>query len=165
MTTTPQVRFQTVGGVRIRYADSDGSREPVILLTSPWPESVYAFAPIWDTLAEHARLVAIDLPGFGASGCSRSRWAAVSRTRSTPRQRSGREQRHATRANDSTHQPVSFRPEYPVLTATEQHSHPRRNSARRGMAQHAIRGRGSRPSPLRRAPARPSPRYRSPAAS
>src|SRR3954453_19277287 len=67
MTTTPQVRFQTVGGVRIRYADSGGSREPVILLTSPWPESVYAFAPIWDTLAEHARLFAIDLPGFGAS--------------------------------------------------------------------------------------------------
>ncbi len=38
-----------------------------MLLTSPWPESVYAFAPIWATLAEHARLFAIDLPGFGAS--------------------------------------------------------------------------------------------------
>ena len=37
------------------------------MLTSPWPESVYAFAPIWATLAEHARLFAIDLPGFGAS--------------------------------------------------------------------------------------------------
>jgi pimeloyl-ACP methyl ester carboxylesterase len=66
-TTPPQVRFRAVGGVRIRYADSGGSREPVILLTCPWPESVYAFAPIWDTLAEHARLFAIDLPGFGAS--------------------------------------------------------------------------------------------------
>jgi pimeloyl-ACP methyl ester carboxylesterase len=39
----------------------------VILLTSPWPESIYAFSPIWATLAEHARLFAIDLPGFGAS--------------------------------------------------------------------------------------------------
>ena len=38
-----------------------------VLLTSPWPESVYAFAGVWDTLAEHARLFAIDLPGFGAS--------------------------------------------------------------------------------------------------
>jgi pimeloyl-ACP methyl ester carboxylesterase len=28
---------------------------------------VYAFAPIWATLAEHARLFAVDLPGFGAS--------------------------------------------------------------------------------------------------
>jgi pimeloyl-ACP methyl ester carboxylesterase len=37
------------------------------LLTSPWPESIYAFAPVWSALAEHARLFAIDLPGFGAS--------------------------------------------------------------------------------------------------
>jgi pimeloyl-ACP methyl ester carboxylesterase len=61
------VQFRTVDGVRIRYADSGGSREPTVLLTSPWPESVYAFAPIWATLSEHARLFAIDLPGFGAS--------------------------------------------------------------------------------------------------
>ena len=66
-TTTPQVHFRTVDGVRIRYADSGGSQEPTVLLTSPWPESVYAFAPIWSTLAEHARLFAVDLPGFGAS--------------------------------------------------------------------------------------------------
>jgi pimeloyl-ACP methyl ester carboxylesterase len=64
---TPQVTFRTVDEVRIRYADSDGSQEPVVLFTSPWPESLYAFAPIWGTLAEHARLFAIDLPGFGAS--------------------------------------------------------------------------------------------------
>ena len=60
-------QFRTVDGVRIRYADSGGSQEPVILLTSPWPESMYAFAPIWASLADHARLFAIDLPGFGAS--------------------------------------------------------------------------------------------------
>jgi pimeloyl-ACP methyl ester carboxylesterase len=62
---TPQ--FRTIDGLRIRYADSDGAQEPTVLLTSPWPESLYAFAPIWATLAEHARLFAIDLPGFGAS--------------------------------------------------------------------------------------------------
>ncbi len=66
-TTTLQVQFRTVDGVRIRYADSAGSQDPVVLLTSPWPESVYAFAPMWATLAEHARLFAVDLPGFGAS--------------------------------------------------------------------------------------------------
>jgi len=66
-TMTPQVRFRSVDGVRIRYADSGGSRESVILLTSPWPESVYAFAPMWDSLSGHARLFAVDLPGFGAS--------------------------------------------------------------------------------------------------
>jgi len=62
---TPQ--FRTIDGVRVRYADSGGSPEPVVLLTSPWPESLYAFAPMWATLAKHARLFAVDLPGFGAS--------------------------------------------------------------------------------------------------
>jgi pimeloyl-ACP methyl ester carboxylesterase len=65
--TSPQAQFRTVAGVRIRYADSGGSQEPTVLLTSPWPESVYAFAPIWPSLAERARLFAVDLPGFGAS--------------------------------------------------------------------------------------------------
>jgi pimeloyl-ACP methyl ester carboxylesterase len=60
-------QFRTIDGLRIRYADSGGSQEPVVLLTSPWPESVYAFAAMWATLAEHARLFAVDLPGFGAS--------------------------------------------------------------------------------------------------
>ena len=63
----PRPQFRTVAGVRIRYADSGGTKQPTLLLTCPWPESVYAFEPIWGTLAEHARLFAIDLPGFGAS--------------------------------------------------------------------------------------------------
>jgi len=67
MTTTLPVQFRTVDGVRIRYADSGGAQESTLLLTSPWPESVNAFAPMWDTLAQHARLFAVDLPGFGAS--------------------------------------------------------------------------------------------------
>jgi pimeloyl-ACP methyl ester carboxylesterase len=63
---TPQ--FRRIDGVKIRYADSGGGSEgPTVVLTSPWPESLYAFAPIWASLAEHARLFAIDLPGFGAS--------------------------------------------------------------------------------------------------
>jgi pimeloyl-ACP methyl ester carboxylesterase len=66
-TTSIQPQFRTLDGLRIRCADSGGSPEPTILLTSPWPESVYAFAPMWATLSEHARLFAVDLPGFGAS--------------------------------------------------------------------------------------------------
>ncbi len=66
-TTIPQIRFRTVDEVRVRYADTGGSEEVTILLTSPWPESLLAFAPIWNMLAQHARLFAIDLPGFGAS--------------------------------------------------------------------------------------------------
>jgi pimeloyl-ACP methyl ester carboxylesterase len=62
---TPQ--FRSIDGVKVRYADSGSSQEQVVLLTSPWPESLYAFTPMWATLAEHARLFAVDLPGFGAS--------------------------------------------------------------------------------------------------
>ena len=66
-TTSIEPRFRTIGGLRVRYADSGGKQARVVLLTSPWPESVYAFAPMWATLAEYARLFAVDLPGFGAS--------------------------------------------------------------------------------------------------
>ena len=61
------VDFMTVDGTRIRYAESNGRAAPSILLTSPWPESVYAFAPIWPLLTPRFRLLAVDLPGFGGS--------------------------------------------------------------------------------------------------
>jgi pimeloyl-ACP methyl ester carboxylesterase len=67
LTRSIEPQFRTIDGLKIRYADSGGPREQTLLLTSPWPESVYAFASMWDTLAERARLFAIDLPGFGAS--------------------------------------------------------------------------------------------------
>jgi pimeloyl-ACP methyl ester carboxylesterase len=68
ITTAPiDVRVRTLDGLNIRYAESEPVGDTTILLTSPWPESIYAFAPMWSTLAEHARLYAIDLPGFGAS--------------------------------------------------------------------------------------------------
>src|SRR5262245_33053301 len=67
MAAIAQVRFRRVDGVQIRYADSGGSHLETLLFTSPWPESVYAFASMWATLAAHARLFAVDLPGFGAS--------------------------------------------------------------------------------------------------
>jgi pimeloyl-ACP methyl ester carboxylesterase len=67
LTASIEPRFRTIDGVKIRYADSGGVQERVLLLTSPWPESVYAFTPMWATLAEHARLFAVDLPGFGGS--------------------------------------------------------------------------------------------------
>jgi pimeloyl-ACP methyl ester carboxylesterase len=67
LTASIKPQFRTIDGVKIRYADGGDSQEQVVLLTSPWPESVYAFAPMWAKLAERARLFAIDLPGFGAS--------------------------------------------------------------------------------------------------
>jgi pimeloyl-ACP methyl ester carboxylesterase len=63
-----QPRFRTVDGLSIRYAESeDPGRGAHALLLSPWPESLYAFEATWSRLAEHAHLVAVDLPGFGHS--------------------------------------------------------------------------------------------------
>jgi pimeloyl-ACP methyl ester carboxylesterase len=67
LTASIKPQFQTLDGLRIRHADSGGSYERTVLLTSPWPESIYAFAPMWAELAAHGRLFAVDLPGFGAS--------------------------------------------------------------------------------------------------
>jgi len=67
LTESIKPQFRTIDGLKIRYAESGGPHEPTILLTGPWPESLYAFTRMWNTLSEHARLFAIDLPGFGAS--------------------------------------------------------------------------------------------------
>src|SRR5260370_3790830 len=66
-TTTMHTRTRQVDGLTIRYADTDAPSGPDVLLTSPWPESLLAFRRIWPALATGARLVAIDLPGFGHS--------------------------------------------------------------------------------------------------
>jgi pimeloyl-ACP methyl ester carboxylesterase len=64
--TSIEPRFRTVDGLKIRFAESEARGEDALLLC-PWPESLYAFDQIWDRLAEHAHLVAVDLPGFGHS--------------------------------------------------------------------------------------------------
>jgi pimeloyl-ACP methyl ester carboxylesterase len=61
------VGYRTVGGLQIRYADSEGPASQHLVLTSPWPESLYAFDRMWPRLAGIARLLAVDLPGFGRS--------------------------------------------------------------------------------------------------
>jgi pimeloyl-ACP methyl ester carboxylesterase len=59
-------QYITVDGLSIRFAES-ATVGPHALLLSPWPESVFAFARVWDELAHHAHLVAVDPPGFGQS--------------------------------------------------------------------------------------------------
>jgi pimeloyl-ACP methyl ester carboxylesterase len=59
-------RVRTIDGLSIRYAESE-LRDDHALLLSPWPESIYCYEPTWSRLAEHAHLVAVDLPGFGQS--------------------------------------------------------------------------------------------------
>jgi pimeloyl-ACP methyl ester carboxylesterase len=58
---------RTADGLVIRYAKADEAGDETVLLLSPWPESLFAWDTIWPRLAQSARLVAIDLPGFGQS--------------------------------------------------------------------------------------------------
>jgi pimeloyl-ACP methyl ester carboxylesterase len=60
-------REREVDGLAIRYAETEGVEGETVLLLNPWPESLFAWNTIWSRLAKTARLVAIDLPGFGQS--------------------------------------------------------------------------------------------------
>jgi pimeloyl-ACP methyl ester carboxylesterase len=59
-------KFRTIDGVSIRFVEN-GRGDAEALLLSPWPESVFAYEPIWSRLAATTHLVGIDLPGFGRS--------------------------------------------------------------------------------------------------
>ena len=61
-----KTQIRKVDGLAIRYAESE-PRDVSAILLSPWPESLFTFEQMWPRLAEHAHLVAIDLPGFGHS--------------------------------------------------------------------------------------------------
>jgi pimeloyl-ACP methyl ester carboxylesterase len=64
--STINIQTKTIDGLSIRFAESE-PRDSGALLLSPWPESLLAFDQMWEPLAEHAHLVAIDLPGYGHS--------------------------------------------------------------------------------------------------
>jgi pimeloyl-ACP methyl ester carboxylesterase len=55
-----------VDGLEIRLARGGRSDGVPILLTSPWPESIYAYRAIWPEIAGLGPLIAVDLSGFGA---------------------------------------------------------------------------------------------------
>jgi pimeloyl-ACP methyl ester carboxylesterase len=60
------VAWRTIDGIKVRYATGGSGAEKVLLL-SPWPESIFAFAPVWAGLTSRFEVLALDLPGFGQS--------------------------------------------------------------------------------------------------
>src|SRR5882672_8754163 len=60
------VAWRTIDGLNVRYA-TNGSGDEKVVLFSPWPESIFAFAPVWAGLTKQFEVLAIDLPGFGRS--------------------------------------------------------------------------------------------------
>ena len=65
--STISTYFRVCDGVRVRFADTKAPSDVTVLLLAPWPESLWAFRRIWNRVAAVARVVAIDLPGFGHS--------------------------------------------------------------------------------------------------
>jgi pimeloyl-ACP methyl ester carboxylesterase len=65
--TAINTSHRTADGLVIRCAETDPVGAETVLLLNPWPESLFAWETIWTRLAQTARLVAIDLPGFGQS--------------------------------------------------------------------------------------------------
>jgi pimeloyl-ACP methyl ester carboxylesterase len=64
---TIAITHQAVDGVDVRAARHDGDLDETLILTCPWPESLYAFESTWSALSEQANVIAVDLPGFGGS--------------------------------------------------------------------------------------------------
>src|ERR1700730_11789896 len=61
------VAISQVDGLEIRLAHGGRSDGVPILLTSPWPESIYAFRGILPVIEALGLLIVVDLPGFGRS--------------------------------------------------------------------------------------------------
>lgn len=68
---TPNVAIptetRTIAGRQIRLAEAGPADAPLVVLLSPFPESILTFAGSWEALTAEFRVVALDLPGFGAS--------------------------------------------------------------------------------------------------
>jgi len=62
-----RVTTSQISGLEIRLARGGRSDGIPILLTSPWPESIYAFRGIFPAIKELGPLILVDLPGFGRS--------------------------------------------------------------------------------------------------
>jgi len=60
------VEWRTIDGLKIRFGTNGNGDEKVVLF-SPWPESIFAFTPVWSGLTKQFEVLAIDLPGFGRS--------------------------------------------------------------------------------------------------
>jgi pimeloyl-ACP methyl ester carboxylesterase len=56
-----------IDGVNVRLAAGGAADGIPVVLTSPWPESIYAFRDVLSQIGALAPYIAIDLPGFGMS--------------------------------------------------------------------------------------------------
>jgi pimeloyl-ACP methyl ester carboxylesterase len=56
-----------VDGIDLRIARVNRGGRPTVVLTNAFPQSIRCWESVWDRLAEHVDLLAVDLAGFGRS--------------------------------------------------------------------------------------------------
>ncbi len=61
------VSITEIDGLSIRYVRAGVSKGIPILLTAPWPESIYSFYRLVPRLTDVHPIILVDLPGFGLS--------------------------------------------------------------------------------------------------
>lgn len=62
-----KVTTTEIEGIKIRHARGGNTKGIPVLLTAPWPESIYAFHKLLPRLGEEHPYIAVDLPGYGLS--------------------------------------------------------------------------------------------------
>jgi len=62
-----KITTSTIDGLAIRYAQAGTTGGIPVILTAPWPESIYSFYHLIPRLQTRHSLLLIDLPGFGHS--------------------------------------------------------------------------------------------------
>lgn len=56
-----------IAGRKLRLCEAGPADAPLVVLLSPFPASILNFSGSWEALTSKFRVIAIDLPGFGAS--------------------------------------------------------------------------------------------------
>lgn len=62
-----QVSTTRIDNLQVRGVRGGATTGIPVLLTSPWPESIYAFRGVLPTIERHHPVIVVDLPGFGRS--------------------------------------------------------------------------------------------------
>ena len=60
-------RFAEVDGLRLHYLESGHGEGAPVLLLHGWPTSSFLWRNVMPGIAQHRRVIALDLPGFGRS--------------------------------------------------------------------------------------------------
>jgi len=62
-----QVSTTRIDNLQVRGVRGGATTGIPVLLTSPWPESIYAFRGVLPKIEDHHPVIVVDLPGFGRS--------------------------------------------------------------------------------------------------